>query len=112
MKNYKNKIIQIILIPGVMAGSIHAESLDVTIKGEMKDKVTIERVAPTPDVALKDAIPFSRLGQTDFILTEEIDYLDEERQVALMDVHSPKTFQPSMIEFPKPPYSVPPRRIR
>jgi hypothetical protein len=81
-----------------------ATPLDFTIKGESRDKVLIERVAPQPDAALKDVIPFSRLGQTDWILSEELGYLDEEKQVAMMDVHSPKTFQPSMIEFPKPPF--------
>jgi len=55
---------------------------------------------------MKDVIPFSRLGQTDWILSEELNYLDEEKQVALMDVRSPKAYQPSMIEFPKPPYFV------
>lgn len=83
-----------------------AEPLDVTIKGQSRDKVAIERVIPTTDVAMKDVIPFSRIGQTDFMLSEELGYLDEERQVALMDLHSPKTFRPSMIEFPKPPFFV------
>jgi len=93
----------------LMAGLPHiagAAPMDVTIKGEVRDKITIERVAPATDVALKDVIPFSRLGQTDWILSEEIGYLDEEKQVALMDVRSPKTFRPSMIEFPKPPFFV------
>jgi hypothetical protein len=82
------------------------KALDMTIKGEARDKITIERVAPVPDVAIKDVIPFSRLGQTDWILSEELNYLDEEKQVALMDVRSPKTYKPSMIEFPKPPFFV------
>ncbi len=86
--------------------SAWADPLDVTIKGQTRDKVTIERVTPTTDVAMKDVIPFSRIGQTDFMLSEELGYLDEERQVALMDLHSPKTFRPSMIEFPKPPFFV------
>jgi hypothetical protein len=83
-----------------------AAPMDVSIKGEVRDKVTIERVAPPPDVAIKDVIPFSRLGQTDFILTEELGYIDAEKQISMMDVHSPKTFRPSMIEFPKPPFFV------
>lgn len=85
---------------------VFAAPLDMTIKGENRDKITIERVAPSTDVKIKDVIPFSRLGQTDWILSEELGYLDEERQVALMDVRSPKTFRPSMIEFPKPPFFV------
>ena len=82
------------------------DSMSVEIKSTVQDKVTIERVPAPLDVPLKDVIPFSRLGQTDWILTEEIGYLDEEKQVAMMDVHSPKTFRPSMIEFPKPPFFV------
>ena len=83
-----------------------AAPMDVTIKGEIKEKLEIQRVVPVPDVALKDVVPFSRLGQTDWILSEELGYLDEERQVSLMDVHSPKTFRPSMIDFAKPPFFV------
>lgn len=90
----------------IAAQSAMAAPLDMTIKGEARDKITIERVTPATDVSLKDVIPFSRLGQTDWILSEELGYLDEERQVALMDVRSPKTFRPSMIEFPKPPFFV------
>jgi len=86
--------------------TVSAAPLDMTIKGENRDKITIERVAPSTDIKIKDVIPFSRLGQTDWILSEELGYLDEERQVALMDVRSPKTFRPSMIEFPKPPFFV------
>src|SRR3954463_15824427 len=86
--------------------SLFAAPLDVTIKGESKDKIQIERVAPVPDVAIKDVIPFSRLGQTDFILSEELDYLGEEKQIALMDVRSPKTYKPSMVDFPKPPFFI------
>lgn len=82
--------------------------LDVTIKGENKEKLEIERVSPPPSVDIKDVIPFSRLGQTDFILSEELGYIDEEKQVALMDVRSPKTYVPSMITFPKPPFFVQP----
>lgn len=105
MRSTNSKIIFVSLL--IASGSpVLSEPLDVTIKGESRDKVTIERVVPTPEAALKDVIPFSRLGQTDFILSEEIGYLDEEHQVALMDVHSPKTFRPSMIEFPKPPFFV------
>jgi hypothetical protein len=78
--------------------------LDVTIKGETKDKIDIERVSPVPDVLIKDVIPFSRLGQTDWVLTEELGYMDEEKQIALMDVRSPKTFLPSMVDFPRPPF--------
>ncbi len=89
-----------------MFGALSAAPLDMTIKGEAKDQVEIERVSPDPDVALKDVIPFSRLGQTDWILSEELDYVDAEKQIAMMDVHSPKTFRPSMIEFPKPPFFV------
>jgi hypothetical protein len=80
--------------------------MDVTIKGQSQDKVTVERVGATTDVALKDVIPFSRLGQIDWILSEELGYLDEEHQVGMMDVRSPKTFHPSMIEFPKPPFFI------
>lgn len=83
-----------------------AAPLDMTVKGEIKDKLNIERVLVPTDVAIKDVIPFSRLGQTDWMLTEELGYMDEEKQVALMDVHSPKTFRPSMIEFPRPPFFV------
>jgi len=83
-----------------------AAPLDVTIKGQVKDQVQIERVFPEPEVALKDVIPFSRLGQTDWILSEELDYVDSAKQVAMMDVNSPKTYKPSMIEFPKPPFFV------
>src|SRR6476469_7879518 len=83
-----------------------AAPLDMTVKGEIKDKITIERVPVPTDVAMKDAIPFSRLGQIDYILSEELGYLDEEKQIALMDVNSPKVFRPSMIEFPKPPFFV------
>ena len=95
----------ILLLAG-LAGTASSAPLDVTIKGEVHDKIQIERVAPSTDVALKDVIPFSRLGQIDWILSEEIGYLDEEKQVALMDVHSPKVYRPSMIEFPKPPFFV------
>ena len=90
----------------MMAASVTAAPLDMTIKGEIKDKINIERVPVPTEVALKDVIPFSRLGQTDWMLTEELGYMSEEKQVALMDVHSPKTFRPSMIEFPKPPFFV------
>lgn len=90
----------------IQGSNVIAAPLDMTIKGEVRDKITIERVTPATDVALKDVIPFSRLGQTDWILSEELGYLDEERQVALMDVRSPKTYRPSMIEFPKPPFFV------
>jgi hypothetical protein len=98
--------LNIALALGLAAQPALSAPLDMTIKGEARDKITIERVTPTTDVALKDVIPFSRLGQTDWILSEELGYLDEERQVALMDVRSPKTFKPSMIEFPKPPFFI------
>jgi hypothetical protein len=101
-KNVLNIVVVVLLI----GPALWAAPLDMTIKGENRDKVTIERVAVPTDVAMKDVIPFSRLGQTDWILTEELGYLDEEGQVALMDVHSPKTLKPSMIEFPKPPFFV------
>ncbi len=90
----------------LLSVSLLAAPLDMTVKGEIKDKLTIERVPVPTDVALKDVIPFSRLGQIDWILGEELGYMDEEKQVALMDVHSPKVFRPSMIEFPKPPFFV------
>ncbi len=86
------------------AASKAGGGLDVTIKGETKDKIEIERVSPVPDVLIKDVIPFSRLGQTDWVLTEELGYMDEDKQIALMDVRSPKTYLPSMIDFPKPPF--------
>ncbi|MFN0117709.1 MAG: hypothetical protein ACKVQC_05370 [Elusimicrobiota bacterium] len=101
----KRKILSIGLMV-FQSGWAFSQSLDMTVKGEVRDKVNIERVSPTTDVLLKDVIPFSRLGQTDFILSEEINYLDEESQVALMDVRSPKTFQASMVDFPKPPFFV------
>lgn len=91
---------------GTIPSQIFADPMDVTIKGEMKDKIEIERVSPTPDVNIKDVIPFSRIGQTDWVLSEELGYLDEEKQVALMKVQSPKTYKPSMINFPKPPFFV------
>lgn len=94
------------LVVATMAANAAAAPLDVTVKGEIRDKINIERVHAPTDVALKDVIPFSRLGQTDWMLSEELGYMDEEKQVALMDVHSPKTFRPSMIEFPKPPFFV------
>jgi hypothetical protein len=100
------QFLNIFLATAVGGTAVWAAPLDMTIKGENRDKVTIERVAVPTDVAMKDVIPFSRLGQTDWILTEELGYLDEEGQVALMDVHSPKTLKPSMIEFPKPPFFV------
>lgn len=103
----KLKKIEALILSLALGGTCAwAAPLDMTIKGETRDKVTIERVAVPTDVAMKDVIPFSRLGQTDWILTEELGYLDEEGQVALMDVHSPKTLKPSMIEFPKPPFFV------
>ncbi len=100
------KKVLIHLAVGFQAVSLIAAPLDVTIKGEAKDQIFIERVAPVPDVPMKDVIPFSRLGQTDWILTEELDYVNAEKQVAMMDVNSPKTFRPSMIEFPRPPFFV------
>src|SRR5258706_15971364 len=60
---------------------LYSAPLDMTVKGEVKEKLEIQRVAPVPDVALKDVVPFTRLGQTDWILSEELGYLDEERQV-------------------------------
>lgn len=102
----KSKFAWIIIVALASSEFAPAEPLDVTIKGQSLDQVPIERVAPLPEVALKDAVPFSRLGQTDWILAEELDYIDSEKQVALMDVHSPKTFRPSMVEFPKPPFFV------
>jgi len=89
-----------------LLGGLSAAPLDVTVTGKFQDQVDIERVVPDPDVALKDVIPFSRLGQTDWILSEELGYVSDQGQVALMDVRSPKTFHPSMIEFPKPPFFV------
>ena len=65
-----------LLLIAAIAGPALAEPLDVTVKGQVREKVTIERVAPSTDVALKDVIPFSRLGQIDWILSEEIGYLD------------------------------------
>jgi hypothetical protein len=94
-----------LLLAGTLA-PVLAGPMDVTIKGESKDKVEIERVTAFPDVSIKDVIPFSRLGQTDWVLSEELGYLDEEHQVALMKVQSPKTYKPSMINFPKPPFFV------
>jgi len=105
----KNKLINIGLLSlgfFLEMGTAKAAPLQATIKGESKDKIEIERVSPVPDVAIKDVIPFSRLGQTDYILTEELGYLDEDKQIALMDVHSPKTYKPSMIDFPKPPFFI------
>jgi hypothetical protein len=90
----------------LLAGNLSGAPLDVTIKGQARDKIQIQRVVPKPDVPLKDVIPFSRLGQTDWILTEELDYVGADKQVALMDVKSPRAFRPSMIEFPKPPFFV------
>lgn len=87
-------------------GTAWAAPLDMTIKGESKDRIEIERVVPNPEVEMKDVIPFSRLGQTEWILSEEIGYMNEEKQVALMKVRSPKVYRPSMIEFPKPPYFI------
>lgn len=88
------------------AERVAAEPLDVTIKGEAQDKLTIERVAASPDILLKEVVPFSRLGQTEWILSEEIGYIDEEKQIEMMDVKSPKTYRPAMIDFPKPPFFV------
>lgn len=85
-----------------------AGDLSETIKAETKEKVEIERVFAPPMVEVKDVIPFSRLGQTDYILSEELGYIDEDKQIALMDVRSPKTYQPSMVNFPKPPFFVQP----
>ena len=105
MKN-RNVIASTLILAQIATSGFAATPLDVTIKGETRDKVTIERVIPSPDVPLKDVIPFSRIGQTDFLLSEEIGYLDAGAQIAMMDVHSPKTFRPSMIEFPKPPFFI------
>jgi hypothetical protein len=106
MKLEKIFFIHFVAFATASAATVFAAPMDVTIKGESKEKVTIERVAPEPDAPIKDVIPFSRLGQTDWILSEELDYVDSEKQIAMMDVHSPKTFKPSMIEFPKPPFFV------
>ena len=100
----KKQIILLTLLTSLVPA--FAGPMDVTIKGESKDKVEIERVNATPEVNIKDVIPFSRLGQTDWVLSEELGYLDEEHQVALMKVQSPKTYKPSMINFPKPPFFV------
>src|SRR5579864_5914937 len=104
-KNLLTKSAGLLLALAQAAVSV-AAPMDVTIKGENRDRVTIERVAPNPDVPLKDVVPFSRLGETDKVLSDEVGDIDEEGQVAMMDVHSPKTFHPSMIEFPKPPFFV------
>ena len=104
------KIVQIAVVFLFLAAAFQRPGftgpLDLTIKGKTRDRIEIERVVPEPDVALKDVIPFSRLGQTDWILSEELGYLDEAKQIAMMDVRSPKVYRPSMIEFPKPPYFV------
>jgi hypothetical protein len=105
-KKLKNRFTMSLAILLGQPAFVFSAPMDVTIKGEAQDKIKIERVLPTPDAPLKEVIPFSRLGQTDYILTEELGYLHEEKQVALMDVHSPKTFNPSMIEFPKPPFFI------
>jgi hypothetical protein len=81
-----------------------ADPMDVTIKGESKEKVTIERVAPDPEVPIKDVIPFSRLGQTEWILSEELDYVDAERQEAMMDVHSHVSLSEYSIVFSTSPW--------
>src|SRR6184192_2509236 len=65
--------------PAGKAAGAAGGPMDVTIKGQSKDKVEIERVKPVPNVLIKDVIPFSRLGQTDWVLTEELGYLDEEK---------------------------------
>jgi hypothetical protein len=96
--------IAIMMIPALS----QANDLSETIRAETRDKVDIERVSPPPVAEVKDVISFSRLGQTDYILSEELGYLDEEKQIALMDVRSPKTVQPSMITFPKPPFFLQP----
>lgn len=91
------------LVGSPFAGS---QPLDLTIKGQSRDRIEIERVAPEPTVEMKDVIPFSRLGQTDWILSEELGYIGEEQQISMMNVRSPKAYQPSMVEFPRPPYFV------
>ncbi|OVE78250.1 hypothetical protein BVX98_00850 [bacterium F11] len=104
-----NKYIRSVMISFIMVsflGEGFSAPLDMTIKGKARDKVTIERVVPEADVPLKNVIPFSRLGQTDWILSEELGYLGEEKQISMMNVRSPKVYKPSMIQFPKPPYFV------
>ena len=104
--NTRVKILVQFHLAALMGFSLTAEPLDFTIKGQAQDQVQIERVEPQPSAEMKDVIPFSRLGQTDWILSEELGYLNEEKQVAMMDVNSPKVYKPFMIQFPKPPYFV------
>src|SRR6266498_2066640 len=68
---------------GQMPGMDNKASEEVTVTGEVKDTVPLERITPPTDLPLKDAIPFTTQSEIDNILKGEIEHLDPAEQVRL-----------------------------
>lgn len=90
--------------PAQMPGMDAPSQEKVTVQGEAKDRVPLERVTPPTELPLKDAIPFTTQEEIENILKGEIEHLDPSEQVRLMNVRSPRPYTPTLVEFPKPPY--------
>lgn len=86
------------------AGATKADDLDVTVTGEAKDEVPIAKKPPSLDVPFPEVTTLAREGQTDRILSEQVQHLTAEQQVKLIELDSRQTVSPSMVKLAMPPF--------
>jgi hypothetical protein len=86
------------------ASTAPAQPLDVTITGELHDEIPVVKAPPSLDVPFRDVITFSRDGQTEAILAEEVRYMSPEDHNRLIEMHSQQTASPAPVLIPAPPF--------
>lgn len=80
--------------------------LNVTIQGELKGQIPLERIRPPIDTPFKDLVGLSRSGQTQKVLKESVGYLDLEEQMKLLTLKSHLVKQATIGGIPTYPFFV------
>jgi flagellar motor protein MotB len=80
------------------------DNLDVTIKGQAKDDIQIEKVSPPTDIPLQDLVTLSREGETEKVLAMPLDYVSPHDRQSFMDLNSLQVVTPLPLHFAKPPF--------
>jgi hypothetical protein len=80
--------------------------LNVTIQGEVRGQVPLERIRPPLEAPLKNLIELSRNGKTEKVLKESVGYLGLPEQMKLIKLESPLARQGVLGRIPTYPFFV------
>jgi hypothetical protein len=92
--------------PSASAPSSGNQALSVTVQGEVRGEVALERIHPPLDGPLQDFVELSLHGETKRMLKENVGYLGLPEQMKLITLQSPLAKRGILGEIPTYPFFV------